>query len=94
MPWFGALYFYERHVIERLAPEEAGVLLLKGIGGRWIYIGETGNIRTRLLELLDGQNDCVARESPTDFAFEVIAAPDLREARQRQLAQKFNPACP
>lgn len=42
------------------APNEAGVYVIKE-GDNLIYVGETGNLRGRMGDLLDSRNHCVRR---------------------------------
>jgi hypothetical protein len=42
------------------APNEAGVYVLKE-GDNLIYVGETGNLRGRMDDLLDSRNHCIRR---------------------------------
>ena len=59
--------------------------------GQWIYIGESGNIRDRLLEHIRRQeNQCIVRSNPTHFAYELVAAV-YRVQRQNELIAEFAP---
>jgi hypothetical protein len=77
---------FTRTGIESLTPNQLGVYgLLKQ--GQWIYVGK-GDIRQRLLDHLNGDNPCIAREAPTHFVAEVTPSMDQRE---RQLTLELQP---
>jgi hypothetical protein len=92
MPWLGNFFVFTPDTIARLAPAAPGVYVLWK-RERWVYVGATENIRRQLLALVAGENECVRREAPTDFGFEVIATPEHRNARCQGLARELAPAC-
>ena len=57
-----------------------------------VYLGESGNICGQLLDHLHGDNACIARCSPTHFAYELTASA-TRRARHQELVQEFQPVC-
>jgi predicted GIY-YIG superfamily endonuclease len=59
---------------------------------RWIYIGETNDIRRRLLEHLSDAGSCILRQYPTSFSFEEWIE-SLRVGRQNQLISELRPVC-
>jgi excinuclease UvrABC nuclease subunit len=59
----------------------------------WIYVGESGNIRARVLQHLNGDNACITRNAPTGFQYELVAGEAQRVARQNQLIVALKPAC-
>jgi hypothetical protein len=83
---------FERESIELDAPESSGVYGL--FSALWIYIGDTDNIRARLLEHFDGDDHdpCIAHHQPTGFAFELIPPVD-RSRRKEQLLKELLPIC-
>ena len=83
-------YQFERESIVLKAPESSGVYGL--YSALWIYIGESDNIRARLLEHLAGDNPCISRREPSGFAFEVVSPQD-RCRRKEELIKKLEPAC-
>ena len=93
MPWFGSFFVFTEETVTRLAPTAPGVYLLWR-SGTWIYIGTTENIRERLLALARGEDECVSREQPTDFAYEVIKAYEQRAVRYTALMRELVPICP
>jgi len=83
---------FERESIELNAPESSGVYGL--FSALWIHIGDTDNIRARLLEHFDGDDHdpCIAHHQPTGFAFELIPPVD-RSRRKEQLLKELLPIC-
>jgi hypothetical protein len=83
---------FDRESIELNAPESSGVYGL--FSALWIYIGETDNIKTRLLEHFDGDDHdpCIAQHQPTGFAFELIP-PEGRSRRREQPLKELLPIC-
>jgi hypothetical protein len=82
---------YDRPSIVANAPNASGVYAIYG-PQRWIYVGESGDIQTRLLQHLGGENACITKNGPTGFAFELSPAAQ-RVARQNQLIAALNPSC-
>jgi hypothetical protein len=73
-------------------PRTAGVYALWR-DDRWIYVGQSLNIFERLLEHLSTAEDCIARERPSGFGFELIADAPGRQARQDELIHELSPVC-
>lgn len=86
-PW----YRWNRDSIISYAPSASGVYAVFK-PQRWIYIGETGDIRARLLEHYGGDDPCITENAPTGFQFEAVPSA-RRVARQDQLILALNPAC-
>ena len=74
--------------IEDLTPNQFGCY---GIyrEGVWIYVGK-GDIRERLLDHLNGDNDCITIENPTHYVAEVTA---IADGREKQLILELSPVC-
>jgi hypothetical protein len=81
---------FKAAAIRRDAPSCSGVYGLSN-AREWIYVGETDDIRARLLEHLGETNTFVARGAPTGFSFE-ISPPGERVGRQRQIILELGPA--
>lgn len=92
MPWLGNFFAFNVPTIERSAPSAAGIYVLWK-NGRWIYVGATEHLRARLLALATGDNECVSRDVPTDFGFELIATEEHRRARWETLIRELAPSC-
>ena len=79
---------YTRADIERLTLDQMGVY---GIyrENRWVYVG-SGDMRTRLLAHVSGDNLCIKREQPTHWVGEVTSD---YVRRGRELILEMDPAC-
>lgn len=77
--------------VRKNAPESSGVYGLSN-GSEWIFIGETDDIRARLLEHLQETNTTLAGRGPTGFTFEECS-PGVRLSRQDALVRQFGPFC-
>jgi hypothetical protein len=76
--------------IKANAPQSSGVYALYGVV--WIYIGESNDIQSRLLEHWNGDNACIIRANPTGFVFEICGLAE-RPGRQAELVARFRPLC-
>ncbi len=79
---------FNRAGIEILNPNQYGCY---GIyrNGAWIYVGK-GDIRTRLLSHLNGENPCITRNQPTHYVAVVTTDADNEEKR---LIAELHPIC-
>lgn len=84
-------FTWTRQSIMMNAPAASGVYAIYN-PQVWIYIGESGNIRERLLAHFDGDNPCIIQNHPTGFQFELVAA-NQRVARQDALILALAPVC-
>jgi len=75
--------------IEVLTPGQSGVYGLFRQDA-WVYIGK-GDIRTRLLDHLNGDNPCILREWLTGWVGEVFNGDP--SARERDLIIELQPVC-
>ncbi len=57
--------------------------------GQWIYVG-SGDIRTRLLAHLNGDNSCITNQRPTHYVDEVTPQ---YIAREKELILELTPIC-
>ena len=90
MPWRGSqpLPFTEGVVGFNASPYSGVYGLLRN--NVWIYFGESGCIRGRLLDHLRREgNPCLIRNAPTQFAFELVPGEDTRKARRDELIREF-----
>ena len=70
---------FTRENVEAITPGQIGVYgLFKA--GVWIYIGR-GDIRTRLLSHLNGDNPCITRQGATHWVDEVTSDDVNREVQ-------------
>ena len=82
---------YNRESILSEAARESGVYAIHN-RQTWIYVGETADIQVRLLEYLNGDNECILRHNPTGFQFERCPA-SQRVWRQRAWIGMLNTTC-
>ena len=73
------------------APEASGVYTIFS-AARWVYVGESDDIRQSLFRHLNESAPCMARFGPLSFSFELIPAGE-RVARCRTVATELKPAC-
>ncbi|HEY7190967.1 MAG TPA: GIY-YIG nuclease family protein [Vicinamibacterales bacterium] len=76
-----------------LAPSEAGVYAICGADGRYLYFGETNDVRRRLTEHIDDVNSCVHRAGGVFFAYEIYPSYGIRLARRNKLIATYLPPC-
>ena len=91
--WLGSFFAFDERTVARTAPQSAGIYVLWR-RGQWVYVGATMNLRERLTAIVKGDNECIARELPTEFGFEIIRAVEQREARRTDLVRYLEPICP
>lgn len=76
-----------------LAPSEGGVYAICGADGRYLYFGETTDIRRRLMEHLEDETSCVLRADGVFFAYEIYPSYGTRVARRNKLIATYLPPC-
>lgn len=79
---------FQAHSILAHAPPYSGVYGISN-AREWIYIGQTDDIRSALLQRLEEAGSYQA-QVPTGFTFEVCE-PVVRTVRQARLVYEFNP---
>jgi len=77
---------FTKEGVEWLKPNQYGVYGLFR-SDAWVYVGR-GDIRTRLLDHLNGGNPRITREKPTHYVAEVTSNDETRE---KQLITELNP---
>lgn len=75
--------------VRKNAPEASGVYGLSN-AREWLFIGETNNIRARLLEHLEEADTELACRRPTGFIFEQCS-PGERFRRRDALVRQLEP---
>jgi hypothetical protein len=80
---------FTRQEIEALNPGQIGCYGLFRNQGPWVYVGR-GDIRSRLLAHLNGDNPCITKERPTHW-MDVVTNDD--ENREKVLILEFSPIC-
>jgi predicted GIY-YIG superfamily endonuclease len=84
-------FVFSQAGINASAPQKSGVYAIYN-SNRWIYIGETNDLRRRLTEHLNEGGSCIKKHNPTDFIFEEFPEA-FRVARQNALIAQYYPAC-
>ena len=81
---------FTKQDIESLNPNQYGVY---GIfkQNQWIYVGK-GDIKTRLLSHLNGENPCIAGARPTHWVAELCVDPKM-SSREKELIIELDPPC-
>lgn len=59
----------------------------------WVYVGQSEDIRERLLDHLNGDNPCITQNRPTKFVAEVIHSAAERDRREKELILRLQPVC-
>lgn len=81
---------FSRESIHKNAPAASGVYGLSN-ARRWLFIGETDNIRASLLEHLSEPAPKEPDREPVGYSFESVGPAD-RVARQQYLIGELSPA--
>jgi hypothetical protein len=77
--------------VEDKAPNGSGVYTIY-TSRRWLYVGESDDIKQSLFAHLNAPSGCLARRGPLSFSFEAIG-PEYRVDRQQALVTALAPAC-
>jgi predicted GIY-YIG superfamily endonuclease len=77
--------------VHTYAPVSSGVYGISN-AREWIYIGETENIQSSLLDHLHEINTTLKKREPTGFVFEVCDQAH-RSSRQDRLIVEYGPSC-
>jgi hypothetical protein len=88
---FAIAHAFSSVSIRAHAPAASGVYGISN-ARRWIYIGETDNIRERLLEHLGESTTGIKAQVPTGFTYEACDW-NLRTERHDRLVAEFKPIC-
>ena len=91
MPWSGANLPWNRSAILLQVPSAPGIYVI------WrdavaIYVGETQDLQSRLLEHFKGSNPRITEQQPTTFGFE-LSHGAARLPRQESLIAELRPLC-
>jgi len=77
--------------VEDKAPNASGVYTIY-TSRRWLYVGESDDIKQSLFAHLNAPSGCLSRRGPLSFSFEAIG-PEHRVGRQHALVTALAPAC-
>ncbi|APV49016.1 hypothetical protein BWI17_04560 [Betaproteobacteria bacterium GR16-43] len=80
---------FTRANIEGISPGQNGCYGLFVNQGGWVYVGK-GDIRTRLMEHLRGDNPDITRAGPTHYVD--VITPDM-DAEEKRLIVELQPSC-
>jgi hypothetical protein len=90
MPWhIQAAYPLTAPNTQVHAPVRQGVYGIRS-GEKWVYFGQSDDLRRRLLEHLSDPSHCMHGYPNLEFVCEANPAP---EDRLRQLLREFHPLC-
>ena len=87
----GETYMFTFEGVREKAPNASGVYTIF-TAKRWVFVGESADIRQSLLRHLNDPAASMNRFGPLSFSFE-LAAPAERVARQKELISQLDPAC-
>jgi hypothetical protein len=82
---------FTNDAVQMYAPVMSGVYGISN-AREWIYIGETDNIQSSLMNHLHEVNTQLMKREPTGFVFEVCDQAH-RSSRQDRLVTEYGPAC-
>jgi excinuclease UvrABC nuclease subunit len=82
---------FTREAIEQIPLTAYGVYGIDNPGDE-IYVGK-GEIRTRLLAHLGGDNSCITSYKPTMFIAELVSTEAEATRRETALILEYNPRC-
>ena len=77
--------------VSQKAPDASGIYTIYS-AARWIYIGESDDIRRSLFLHLNEATPCMDRFGPLSFSFELVAGVE-RRARCEALVAAMEPEC-
>jgi hypothetical protein len=86
-----ASHVWTGQTIMQRAPKASGVFAIF-CKKNWIYVGDAGNLRAKLIALFDGEIACVKQRAPIGFEFELVPA-SKRVARRKHLIRELAPIC-
>jgi hypothetical protein len=86
----GETYPFGYRAVDQKAPDASGVYTLF-TSRRWMYVGESADIRQSLFRHLNEPPAWMIRSRPLSFSFEPVAAGE-RVSRQQALVAELAPA--
>ena len=84
-------YVFGYQAVQDKAPSESGVYTIYS-ARRWVYVGESQDIRQSLFGHLNEPDTCIGRWGPLSFSFETIPTAD-RGSRRHALVAELQPVC-
>jgi len=84
-------YAFGHRAVDHQVPEGSGIYAIFS-ARRWVYVGESNDIRQSLFRHLNTEEAAMTRFGSLSFSFEMLAS-DQRLARQQALVAELKPAC-
>jgi hypothetical protein len=85
------MYMYTFEAVREKAPSASGVYTIF-TPRRWVFVGESDDIRGSLMRHLNESSGSMTRFGPLSFSFELVP-PAERVVRQKALIAELDPAC-
>ena len=87
----GETYMYTFEAVREKAPSASGVYTIF-TPRRWVFVGESEDIRLSLFRHLNDEHARMTRFGPLSFSFELVS-PAERVARPKALSAELEPEC-
>jgi len=87
----GETYMFTFEAVREKAPNASGVYSIY-TPERWVYVGESDDVKQSLFRLLNAEGAAMNRFGPLSFSVELAPAAE-RKAIQQALVAEFEPAC-
>jgi hypothetical protein len=87
----GNTYALTYRGVHEKAPNASGLYTIY-TSRRWVYVGESDDIRRSLFRHLNEPDACMDRSGPLSFSFTLAPAAE-RVSRQQALVAALKPAC-
>ena len=84
-------YAFDAEAVRDGAPEESGVYAIF-TPTRWVFIGDSDNVRAALFQHLNTPNLCIYKYHPLSFSCELASRSERAGLREALLAE-LRPAC-
>jgi hypothetical protein len=84
-------YMFGYRAVDDKVPGASGVYAIFA-ARRWVYVGESSDIRTSLFRHLNNKDTGMTRFGALSFSFELLPSAD-RVARKQALVAELKPAC-
>ena len=92
MPWRNPTsYPFDKASVVLNAPQESGVYALRH-KKTWVYVGESSDVLSQLIQLLDGDNACITMFPDRTFSYELVH-PVARPWRLDDVVRELRPVC-
>jgi hypothetical protein len=89
--WDNGIYPFTFEAVREKAPNASGVYRLC-TPQRWVYIGDSDDIRQSLFRLLNQPRESMTRLGPLSFSLELAPASE-RHALQQGMVTELEPVC-